>query len=186
MAEDKMKTKDKLKLGFDPVKLARESLRNSLSGDEISIEKPEDLELRAGCFVSLKTKAGNSLRGCIGTIEPTREDIYEEIICNAYNAAFCDPRFPELQEEELNNIIISVDIMMPAEIVDGMEELDHEKFGVILERGNKRGLLLPDLEGVDTVKDQISIAARKAGISYNKIFADGTNIYRFEVIRYKE
>ena len=186
MAEDKMKTKDKLKLEFDPVKLARESLRNSLSGDEISIEKPEDLELRAGCFVSLKTKAGNSLRGCIGTIEPTREDIYEEIICNAYNAAFCDPRFPELQEEELNNIIISVDIIMPAEIINDIDELNPGKYGLILERGNKRGLLLPDLDGVDNVKDQISIAAQKAGISFNKIMDEGTNIYRFEVIRYKE
>ena len=177
---------DKLELGFDPVKLARESLKNCLSDDEVSVEKPEGLDLKAGCFVSLKTRSENSLRGCIGTIEPTRDNVYEEIINNAYNAAFCDPRFPELQEEELNNIIISVDIMMPAEPINDIEELDSEKYGVILERGNKRGLLLPDLEGVDTVKDQISIAARKAGISYNKVFADGTNIYRFEVIRYEE
>ncbi len=178
--------KNKLNLEFDPVKLARESLRDHFYNDGTDIEKPEGLDFKAGAFVSLKTKDDNSLRGCIGTIQATRDDIYEEIINNAYNAAFCDPRFPELQEDELNNIIISVDIIMPAEIIKDIEELDPEKYGVILERGNKRGLLLPDLDGVDTVKDQISIAARKAGISYNKILDEGTNIYRFEVIRYKE
>jgi len=75
---------------------------------------------------------------------------------------------------------------MPAEIIDDIDELDPEKYGVILERGRKRGLLLPKLDGVDTVKEQISIAAQKAGISYNKIMDEDTNIYRFEVIRYKE
>ncbi|MFW5789930.1 MAG: AmmeMemoRadiSam system protein A [Bacillota bacterium] len=179
-------TENNLDLGFDPVKLARESLKDHFYNQGIAEEKPEGLDFKAGAFVSIKTKVDNSLRGCIGTIKPTRDDIYEEIISSTYNAAFCDPRFPELQEDELNNIIISVDIIMPAETVNDIEELDPGQYGVILERGKKRGLLLPDLEGVDTVKDQISIAARKAGISYNKILDEGTNIYRFEVIRYKE
>lgn len=177
---------NKLDLGFDPVKLARESLKDHFYNEGIAEEKPDGLDFRAGAFVSIKTKVDHSLRGCIGTIEATQEDIYEEIINNAYNAAFCDPRFPELQEDELNNIIISVDLIMPAEKINDIEELDPEKFGVILERGRKRGLLLPDLDGVDTVKDQISIAARKAGISFNDIFDQETKIYRFEVIRYKE
>ncbi|MFN2363302.1 MAG: AmmeMemoRadiSam system protein A [Halarsenatibacteraceae bacterium] len=177
---------NKLDLGFDPVKLARESLKDHFYNKGIDVEKPDGLEFRAGAFVSIKTKGDNALRGCIGTIEATRDDIYEEIVNNAYNAAFCDPRFPELQETELNNIIISVDIIMPAEKIDDLEVLDPEKYGVILERGKKRGLLLPDLDGVDTVKDQVSITARKAGISYNKILDEETNIYRFEVIRYKE
>jgi len=184
MAENKVE--NKLDLGFDPVKLARGSLKDHFHNNGIDIKKPEGLEFRAGAFVSIKSKSGNALRGCIGTIAATRDDIYEEIICNAYNAAFCDPRFPELQETELNNIIISVDLIMPAEIIDDIEELDPKRYGVILERGKKRGLLLPDLDGVDTVKDQVSIAARKAGISYNKILDEETNIYRFEVIRYKE
>ena len=178
--------KNKLDLGFDPVKLARESLEDHFYNKGIAEEKPEGLDFRSGAFVSIKKRDDNSLRGCIGTIKPTRDDIYEEIICNAYNAAFCDPRFPELQEAELNNIIISVDIIMPAEIINDIDELNPGKYGLILERGNKRGLLLPDLDGVDNVKDQISIAAQKAGISFNKIMDEGTNIYRFEVIRYKE
>lgn len=177
---------NKLDLGFDPVKLARESLKDHFDNQGIDVDKPKGLEFRAGAFVSIKTKNDNALRGCIGTIAATRDDIYEEIVNNAYNAAFCDPRFSELQEAELNNIIISVDIIMPAEIIDNIEALNPEKYGVILERGKKRGLLLPDLDGVETVKDQISIAARKAGISYNKILDEETKIYRFEVIRYKE
>jgi AmmeMemoRadiSam system protein A len=138
-----------------------------------------DMSEKAGVFVSLK-KHGE-LRGCIGTFQPTTENIAEEIIQNAVSAATQDPRFSPFTEDELGDIDYSVDVLSAPEKVAGKEDLDPGKYGVIVKSGELKGLLLPDLEGVDTVDKQVSIAAMKAGIAES---AD-IELYRFEVKRYK-
>ena len=140
------------------------------------------LSVRAPCFVCLKTLDGE-LRGCIGTIEATRETLAQEIIANAISAAMNDPRFSPVSEDELANLRYSVDVLMPAEKTV-LEELDPNVFGVIVEDENsaRRGLLLPDIPGVDTAEQQIEIASRKAGIP------QGTpvKLWRFKVDRFRE
>ncbi|MDR0311240.1 MAG: AmmeMemoRadiSam system protein A [Acidobacteriota bacterium] len=133
---------------------------------------------RAGVFVSIK-KDGN-LRGCIGTTMPTESNIAEEIISNGISAASRDPRFDPVEDSELGGLTYSVDVLSPAEPINGKSELDVNRFGVIVKCGKKSGLLLPALDGVDTVEDQISIALKKAGINQNEPYA----LERFEVIRH--
>lgn len=133
---------------------------------------------RAGVFVSLK-KHGN-LRGCIGTISPVTSSIAEEILRNAVSSCSEDPRFEKVRPEELPDLVYSVDVLAPAEPIASEKELDVKRYGVIVTSGHKRGLLLPNLEGVDTVQQQISIASQKAGIrSGEKI-----SMERFEVVRH--
>ena len=136
---------------------------------------------RNGCFVSIKNKDG-SLRGCIGTFMPTQQNLGAEITANAVSAAVRDPRFPPTRPEELDNVRISVDVLSEPELVRPGMELDVKIYGVIVVKGGRRGLLLPDLEGVDSVEKQLVIAAQKAGIKS----LDGAEIYRFTVSRYKE
>jgi AmmeMemoRadiSam system protein A len=148
------------------------------------IDVPQDIpdelrSTRAGAFVSLK-KEGD-LRGCIGTIEPVQESLAEEIISNAISAAARDPRFLPVEEWELKDLTCSVDVLMPAEEVSDLSQLDPKRYGVIVESGLRRGLLLPDLEGVNTAEEQIDIARRKAFINANSPI----NLYRFEVVRYR-
>ncbi len=140
---------------------------------------PADMSERAGVFVSIHEKDGE-LRGCIGTIEPTQPNLAEEIIQNAISAATRDPRFPPIRPAELDGLVINVDVLTPAELIAGPEQLDPRRYGVIVESGWRRGLLLPDLEGVDTVEEQVDIARRKAGIGR----AEKLTLYRFEVKRY--
>ena len=133
---------------------------------------------RAGCFVSLK-KDG-SLRGCIGTIAPVTESIEEEIIRNAIAACSEDPRFEPVEADELTGLTVSVDILSAPEPVESRDDLDPERYGVIVTSGFRRGLLLPDLEEVTTVDDQLAIACRKGGIDPEGQF----RIERFTVTRY--
>jgi len=173
------------------VALARKSLETYiLTREEISISDalrelsmPEDqqedfLKHRAGVFVSIHEHG--RLRGCIGTIQPVTESIAREIIRNAISASTQDPRFDPIEPEELPWLEIHVDVLGKPEKIDSVEELDVKRYGVIVTRGRKRGLLLPDLEGVDTVEQQVSIAKRKAGISPRETAA----LERFEVIRH--
>ena len=139
----------------------------------------EMLEERAGVFVSIK-KNGD-LRGCIGTICSTTGNIAEEIIRNAISAGTGDPRFFPVREDELEELDYSVDVLKEPEPVNSIKELDAKKYGVIVSSKGRRGLLLPDIEGVDTPEEQISIALRKAGIMPNEKYT----IERFEVIRHK-
>ena len=134
---------------------------------------------RRACFVSIKQKDGE-LRGCIGTILPTRRSIAEEIMENAVSASVRDPRFSPVRTEELDRLEISVDVLTEPERIDSRKELDVRRYGVIVSSGHKRGLLLPDLDGVDTVDEQISIAMRKGGITSR----DAVTLERFEVIRH--
>lgn len=186
---DKLEFKNKLKMqgireNEDPyVKLARTTLETYIKEDRI-IEIPKDIpeELiknSAGTFVSLK-KSGQ-LRGCIGTIEPTKDNIAEEIMRNAISSATEDPRFNPVAEEELDKLVYSVDVLMPAEDIKSMDELDVVKYGVIVKLGRRTGLLLPNLDGVYTAEQQVSIALQKAGIKPNENYA----MQRFEVIRHK-
>lgn len=133
---------------------------------------------RAGAFVSVHKNG--ALRGCIGTIGPVQESIAEEIINNAISAVSRDPRFDKVREDELELLEISVDILGEPEDIDGPDQLDVKRYGVIVSCGFKRGLLLPDLEGVDTVEEQIDIARQKGGISPD----DKYKLQRFEVVRY--
>jgi len=134
-----------------------------------------------GCFVSIKNKDG-SLRGCIGTFMPTQKNLGAEITANAVSAAVRDPRFPPMRPEELDTVRISVDVLSEPELVRPGMELDAKIYGLIVVKEGRRGLLLPDLEGVDSVEKQLAIAAQKAGIKS----LDGAEIYRFTVSRYKE
>ena len=147
---------------------------------ELPAELPEEMRSeRAGVFVSLH-KEGR-LRGCIGTISPTRGSVAEEIIENAISAASRDPRFSPVRKDELDALEISVDVLSPAERISSKDELDVKRYGVIVSKGMKRGLLLPNLEGVDSVDEQLSIALRKAGLSEReKNYA----LERFEVVRH--
>jgi AmmeMemoRadiSam system protein A len=140
------------------------------------------LSARAACFVSIKTLTGD-LRGCIGTIEPAKETLAEEAIMNAVNAATRDPRFKPVSADELANLRYSVDILGVPEPTT-LEGLDPAIYGVIVEdeSGVFRGLLLPDIEGVDTATRQVEIAARKAGISPGKPL----KLSRFLVQRFRE
>ena len=133
---------------------------------------------RAGAFVSLH-KHGQ-LRGCIGTIENVYGDLEHEIIQNAISAATRDPRFPPVRADELDDLEISVDVLGVPERVAGLEDLDPRIYGVIVERGSRRGLLLPDLEGIDTPEEQVDIALRKAWIEPHEPY----RLYRFRVDRY--
>ncbi len=164
-----------VKLAKDAVELyIREHTVLKVSDEDLTPEMKE----RSGAFVCLKTRG--MLRGCIGTFQPTEKDVAHEIVRNAISAATCDPRFSCVSEEELADLEYSVDVLDAPEEVMGPADLDPKRYGVIVQAGNRRGLLLPDLEGVDTVEHQVSIAMQKAGIR------QGTpvTLYRFEVKRY--
>lgn len=133
---------------------------------------------RAGVFVSIHEDG--RLRGCIGTFLPTRENIAREIISNAVSASTRDPRFDAVRPDELDKLEINVDVLSAPEKISGPEELDVKRYGVIVSSGSKRGLLLPDLDGVDTVEEQIDIARRKGGIREGERIA----LERFEVVRH--
>ena len=164
------------------VKLAKETVETYVKEGKV-ITPPDELtpemEEKAGVFVSLH-KFGE-LRGCIGTFEPTMKNVAEEIISNATSSATRDPRFPAVAPEELGQLSYSVDVLTTPEPVESKKQLDPKKYGVIVERGFQRGLLLPDLKGVDSVDYQINICRQKAGIGPG----EPVNLYRFEVKRYK-
>jgi len=163
------------------VRLARETLENYCRGErKKDIDVPEELLYkRAGAFVSIK-KHGR-LRGCIGTIEPVRDNLAEEIMENAISAGTRDPRFNPVTPEELDELEYSVDVLGEPEPVKSMEDLDPKVYGVIVRSGPRKGVLLPDLEGIDTVEEQVSIAKQKAGIAPG----EDVEIERFKVVRYK-
>ncbi|MFV0635257.1 AmmeMemoRadiSam system protein A [Mitsuokella sp. WILCCON 0060] len=140
---------------------------------------PEDLQDRqAGCFVSIK-KEGR-LRGCIGTLAPGRRNLAEEIICNAVSAGMHDPRFPQVTPEELPRLVYDVDVLSEPEPIDSPKQLDVKRYGVIVQCGERRGVLLPDLAGVDTAAQQIDIARRKGNIGAKEKYT----LWRFEVTRH--
>ena len=175
-SEERKKSED------DYVKLARYSLENFVKNHKPA-KLPENLPAemtsrRAGAFVSLH-KDGE-LRGCIGTILPTTASVAEEILQNAISACSRDPRFSPVEISELDDIVYSVDVLGEPEKIFDTKDLDVKKFGVIVENGGRRGVLLPDLEGIDTVEQQLSIAKQKANIGAK----EKIDVWRFEVIRH--
>jgi len=172
------------KAAEDPwVKLARLSLETYVKTGRRLERLPEGLpagmtDRSAGAFVSLH--AHGQLRGCIGTTGPTTESVAWEIVQNAVSACSRDPRFIPVSAEELDGLEYSVDVLGKTEPVSSPAELDVKKYGVIVSCGGRRGLLLPDLEGVDTVERQIDIARQKGGIGPGEKYA----LERFEVVRH--
>lgn len=164
--------------------LARRAVEEYIiSGKEAEVvenELPEILKKEAGVFVTLK-KNGN-LRGCMGTFRPVQKNAAYEIVSNAMTAAENDPRFPEVQKEELNEIRISVDILSEPEQVGDKSDLDPKKYGILVKGGHQTGLLLPDLDGIETAEKQLNIAKRKAGLREDT----EVEIYRFTVSRFEE
>lgn len=166
------------------VRLARQTVEDHLLGTDGSLgnmdkgDLPPEARQPAGAFVSIK-KHG-MLRGCIGTIFPTQPTFLEEIRHNAIAAALHDPRFDPVQVDELPDLVYTVDRILPPEPVAGPADLDPQKYGVIVRSGGKTGLLLPNLEGVETIEEQLAIAKRKAGIGPE----EPVTLERFEVVRY--
>lgn len=164
------------------VQLARKTIETYVrTGEKIIAPSglPKEMHSqKAGVFVSIKENG--SLRGCIGTICAVQTCIAEEIIENAISAACRDPRFLPIRQEELDGLMISVDVLGDTEEIDSPDKLDVRRYGVIVTKGHKRGLLLPNLDGVNTIEEQIAIAKRKAGIGGNEDVA----LERFEVIRH--
>lgn len=165
------------------VRLARASLEAFVNDGRV-VPVPADLpaefrEREAGAFVSLK-KDGE-LRGCIGTIEPMRQSIAQEVIYNAISAGTADPRFDPVEPEELDDLVYSVDVLAVPEPISGLDELDQQRYGVIVIKGSRSGLLLPRLEGINSAREQYTIACQKAGLKPDE---PGVKLERFEVVRY--
>lgn len=169
------------------VALAKNTIVNFVKTGQI-IKEPaglpkEMLNNKAGVFVSLHQKSDHSLRGCIGTFLPTKENIALEIISNAVSAATRDPRFDPLTDKELDDLEINIDVLTPPEPVDKIKLLDAKKYGIIVKTDDGRaGLLLPDLEGVETPQEQIDICCQKGGINPKE---EAISLFKFTVIRHK-
>jgi len=170
---------------IDPyIKLAKNTVETYIKTGKI-ITSPDNLPQemytrRAGVFVSIHKRDG-SLRGCIGTFKPTKKNIAQEIMTNAIAAAAHDPRFPPVTEKELPNLVFSVDILSKPQLVANRQSLDPKKYGIIIQtKDGRRALLLPNLEGVDTVAQQISICRQKAWIPED----EPITIYHFTVERH--
>lgn len=164
------------------VELAKKSIESYVRESRI-IEPPEilspEMHEKAGVFVCIK-KHGQ-LKGCIGTITPTQMNVAMEIIKNAVASATQDPRFDPVRKDELQDLEYSVDVLTHPQEIKDLSELDPKKYGVIVASGGRRGVLLPDLEGVNTVEEQLRITKMKAGILPD----EEIEIYKFEVKRYK-
>ncbi|MBN2850238.1 MAG: AmmeMemoRadiSam system protein A, partial [Erysipelotrichaceae bacterium] len=148
---------------------------------ELPLDTPDELlKKRAGVFVSLHRRG--QLRGCIGTISPTQFCVGKEVLRNAVSACSEDPRFYPVRPEELSELVYNVDVLQPPETIQYASQLDVKKYGVIVSKGHRKGLLLSDLEGVDSIAKQIEIALTKAGIEADEDYV----LQRFEVVRHHE
>jgi len=169
------------------VKLAKKSVRHYLETGKVletlSNLPKKMIEERAGTFVSIHQKSGE-LRGCIGTFLPTTPSVAQEIIRNALSAAFNDPRFPPITEKELKDLVFSVDVLSQPKKLDARSfTLDPKRYGLIVSTlDGRRGLLLPDIPGVDTVEQQLEICRQKAGIGPE----EGSELRTFTVERHSE
>lgn len=164
------------------VELAKKAVEEYVRNGEVlalPMEIPTDMQRRAGVFICLKI--AGQLRGCVGTFQPCRNNLYEEIAHNAISAAVSDPRFSLVRPDELSDIVYTVDILSEPQRITDIAELNPKIFGIIVSKGSRRGLLLPDLEGVDTVEEQLRITKMKAGISLRDMDVE---IDKFFVERY--
>ena len=182
---EKQKMEERYKDSDEYVLLALRSLQNYIiNGRVVDKNDCRDLitdemnDTKAGAFVSIHEHG--KLRGCIGTILPTTGSVADEIIQNAVSACARDPRFEPIREDEIPYLEVNVDVLTKPEKISSKDELDVKRYGVIVTHGYKRGLLLPDLDGVDTIDDQIDIARRKGGIREDEPY----ELERFEVVRH--
>lgn len=164
------------------VELAKRAIQRWVAEQEL-LQPPEELSeallnRRNGVFVTLHKKG--ELRGCIGTYQPRKDNLAQEIVSNAKRAASEDPRFSPVEESELSDLTVSVDVLSRPEPCEE-DDLDPDKYGVIVSKGPQQGLLLPDLDGVETVDKQLRIAKRKAGIGPHD---KEVQLQRFEVERH--
>jgi AmmeMemoRadiSam system protein A len=164
--------------------LARRAVEAFARAREV-IEPPPEIPARlrapGAAFVSLHRRTGE-LRGCIGTTSPTQPSLAREIVRNAIQAANRDPRFEPVGPDELADLVYKVDVLTEPERVNGPEDLDPVRYGIIVRQGPFTGLLLPDLPQVRTVEEQVGIACLKAGI-----YPGGEiELYRFTVDRFEE
>jgi len=169
----------------DPyVDLAQKAIRSIILEQivlKVPVHTPQELlNTKAGVFVSIH-KQGR-LRGCIGTISPTKPNVAQEIITCAIWASTEDYRFSPIRTDELDQLEVHVDVLGPAEDIESPDQLDPKRYGVIVSKGHRKGLLLPDLDGVDSVQQQVSIALQKGGISDHEEY----HLQRFEVIRHHD
>ena len=168
------------------VKLAAEAVEAFVRNRKIIaplvdvFEQYPQAHLRAGAFVCLKARG--QLRGCIGTTEPTRETLAVEIVENAVAAATRDPRFEPVRPDELAELVITVDVLSTPEPVADETRLDHRRYGVIVRAGARHGVLLPDIEHINSVREQVATARLKAGIGPDEL----VELFRFEVARYQQ
>lgn len=163
------------------VRLAKRSVESYVKkGKVVPVKRlTPEMKPKAGVFVSIHK--GGELRGCIGTIEAQRNNVAEEIITNAISSASRDPRFYPVTADELGELEYSVDVLTKPRAVKSRKQLDARRYGVIVEARGRKGLLLPDLEGVESTSEQINICRLKAGIAPD----EPVKLYRFEVKRYK-
>jgi AmmeMemoRadiSam system protein A len=164
------------------ISLAQESIHHYLNHREkLSCPDPlsKDLKSRSGAFVSIKKL--KQLRGCIGTLEPCEPNLAMEIIENALKAALHDPRFSPVTTEELQDLTYSIDVVRPLEKISALEELDPNIYGLVVKSNGKQGVLLPDLEGVNSKEEQIQICRAKGKIPND----EPIEIYRFKVDRFR-
>lgn len=175
----RMTVESYVRRGVVPALKKNGGIRCAVSPDGDTVSLPDELfERRAGVFVSLHKE--DDLRGCIGTTSPCTDSVAEEIVANAVSAATRDPRFAPVAVDELDSLVYHVDVLSEPEAIASPEFLDVKKYGVICFKGSKRGLLLPDLDSVTTVRQQIEIACRKGGIDPD----DNPGLLRFEVVRH--
>jgi AmmeMemoRadiSam system protein A len=187
VAEERIAAKESAMTEFHPlVSLARKAIERRIR-EGVRIEPPDELLLefqrQAGAFVTIHRHG--KLRGCIGTIQPTCENVAAEVVQNAISAAERDPRFPPVTSDELAELDVKVDVLGEPELVTSLDQLDPKRYGLIVQSENqphRRGLLLPDLEGIDTVEKQVYWTRHhKAGITDPD---EPVRMYRFEVTRY--
>ena len=165
------------------VKLAIQAVRHFLAEGKPLVcpsPIPDGMDRQSGTFVSIKKKKSFELRGCIGTIIPNQDNLANEIIHNAVSAATRDPRFKAITSNELESLQFSVDVLTPREPIDSADQLNPQRYGLSVKYKGMQGILLPDLEGIDTVQRQIDLCLKKGNIPKNAPY----EMYRFEVERY--
>lgn len=166
--------------------LAQKTVRDYLEKQQlpkVQNQAPELLTKRAGCFVSIHQKDNNELRGCIGTVTAVHKNLAGEIIANALEAAFHDPRFSPITKSEIDDLKYSVDVLSDVEAIKSEKDLNPKKYGLIVRSKDllRQGLLLPNLDGIDDIETQMQIAREKAGILED----EEVLLYRFQVDHHK-
>jgi AmmeMemoRadiSam system protein A len=162
------------------VEIARGAVTANVTGRTIETPDTADMPEASGAFVTLKKKNGE-LRGCIGTLE-CRRPLAEEVARVAVCAAREDPRFQPVGASELAEIDVEVSVLGPLEPIDPLEP---EAFvigvhGLVVERGDRRGLLLPQVATEWGWDRDVFLAhtCTKAGLPADA-WRNGATVYRF-------